>query len=283
MLLAEALFLTSSFGLVVFSALAWAHRPGKFSRLVGGVEGEAHPASGARRRVPARLPSSAVAASALLLFGLLALAGDPALGAFLAACVCLAPRLAARAREALRREAVVSGLEGVCGVMATALRAGQDVMSAVEGSVKYARPPLKRELEELVAEVKLGRSLGEAVENFARKWPSPETRLLAYAVTLAQRMGGQAVPKALLSVTSSVRERLELKHQVRAKTTYQRVSAVVVGAVPLWCLGVMWFLNPGFLGSLLETPGGRACFTVGVALLVVGWLLAYAASRAEEF
>ncbi len=270
------------FGACAFGALGLASRPDPLRRAFGAGEPERR--AGFLRQTEALLRSRkallAAAAGAALAGWVRAGRGCGAAAGGVR--VPAAATGARRLQEKAMRRAVVSGLEGACTVIATALRSGQDLVSALEAAVRYARSPLREELGEVLAGARLGRPLSEVFAEFAGRWPSPETRLLAFAFDLASKLGGSAVPQTRLSVTESVRERFQQEHLVRAKTAYQRISGVIVSLVPVWCLCWMWFLSPGMVGSLLS-PEGRIWLLLGVVLLAAGWAAVYFVMRVEEF
>lgn len=279
------------FGAVAFAALGAASKPDRLRQMLGASEADAEPVQPPASHFPAfterfrflsAVRPGVVAGAVVAVLAGWAVLGNLFAGIVMGLLVPAGSYLARKLREGSMRRAVLSGLEGACTVIATALRSGQELISALEGAVRYARSPLREELSEVLGSVKLGKPLGEAFGDFARRWPSSETKLLAFAFNLASRLGGSAVPKTILSVTTSVRERFEQEHLIRAKTSYQRTSGVIVSIVPLWCLGMMRFLNPGFFSSLFSGEG-RLWLFLGLIFLVAGWAAVYRAVRSEEF
>lgn len=277
-----------AFGAVAFAALGVATRPNKLRHMLGAKESDAEPARLPAPRSPAFAaqhlfavrPGAAAGAVVAVLAGW-AVLGSPVAGLVTGVLVPAGSYLARRLKKESTKRAILSGLEGACTVIATALRSGRELISALEGAVRYAKPPLKEELGDVLGNVKLGKPLGDAFGDFARRWPSPETELLAFAFDLASRLGGSAVPKTILSVTTSVRERFEQEHLIRAKTTYQRISGAIVSLVPLWCIGMMRLLSPGFFTSSFSGEG-RLWLLLGTLFLVAGWIAVYRSVRSEE-
>jgi tight adherence protein B len=89
--------------------------------------------------------------------------------------------------------------------------------------------------------------------------------LATTAIGLGGRTGGE-VARALDRVAATLRERRELRAEVRALATQARASAgVLIVAPPAFAL-LASTVEPGVAGFLLTSPAGLGCLGAGLAL-----------------
>ena len=112
-------------------------------------------------------------------------------------------------------------------------------------------------------------SLGIPFEQAVARWEDEvagdEARLLGATLRMHHRSGG-SLATVLESVASTVRDRVEVAAEVRSLTSQARLSAWVVGSLPI---GFLVFLavvsGPGFL-RVFTTPLGVALLCLGLGL-----------------
>ena len=121
----------------------------------------------------------------------------------------------------------------------------------------------------MASRVELGVPLEASLEQLADEEPCAETHLVVAALAIAADAGGRAAP-AVEAVSATLRERAGAAQEVLAQSVQARLSAVVVGVLPLafatWCLTT----DDRAAAFLLTTPGGWVCAATGLALLVLG-------------
>jgi tight adherence protein B len=150
--------------------------------------------------------------------------------------------------------------------MAAALRAGRSLTAALGEVGDATAAPLGDELGVAVTALRHGAALEHALGAWrAAAGPSPEVALATTAIGLGGRTGGE-VARALDRVAATLRERRELRAEVRALATQARASAgVLIVAPPAFAL-LASTVEPGVAGFLLTSPAGLACLGAGLAL-----------------
>jgi tight adherence protein B len=207
------------------------------------------------------------AAAATVLGGPLLLAG-----AVVAAAV--APVVARRrARTDVRRRRRTQ-LPGALERLATALRAGSSVPTAL-GAVGGGLPaPIGPELAELGRQAEGGRAVAEVLDEWAARHDDAGTRLAASALVLATVVGG-APGRAVDGVAATLRERLDLSDERRALGSQARMSTLVLSVAPLGFALLLGATDGASSRFLLGTPAGWACLVVGLGLDAAGaWWMA---------
>ncbi len=107
--------------------------------------------------------------------------------------------------------------------------------------------------------------MNEALHNLAARVPLTDLRYLVIAV-LIQRESGGNLAEILDSISRLIRARLKLLAQVRVLSAEGRMSAWILGLMPVVMLLVMQAANPKYISVLWTDPvGQRLMWYAGVA------------------
>jgi tight adherence protein B len=216
-----------------------------------------------------------VAATILGLVG--AVAGWEAFGGPLAALAgavigFVAPLAWLRFRVGQRRTAFEQGLPEALDRVTGALRAGYGLEYGFDLVAREGSPPCSEEFGQILQELNLGGDLEEALARLVVRINSEDAHLLATAVAVQRRTGGNLV-EVLGQMGQMLRERERLRRDVRVLTTAPRVSGYVVALLPLLTVLVMYFTSRYYIDTLLSEPIGRLAAAAGAVLVVVGLFL----------
>ncbi|MBK7916114.1 MAG: type II secretion system F family protein [Chloroflexi bacterium] len=110
-------------------------------------------------------------------------------------------------------------------------------------------PPVSREFERVVQEVRLGLGLEEALANMYRRVPSEDLDLIITAVNIQREVGGN-LAEILDTISFTIRERVRIKGEIRTLTAQGRISGWVVGLLPLALSGVLYAINGEYMAQL---------------------------------
>lgn len=203
---------------------------------------------------------------ALVLLGAFALWGWPGAvaGAAGAAGIAVA---APRRRVAMERERLATQAIEAIVVMAAALRAGRSLPQAIVTAYEEALPPARAVLAAAVRSLGAGRPVDDAIEAMVRGLPGDAPGLLRLALRVGRRSGAD-LALLLDRAASALRERRRLTEERRAATAQARLSAAVIGALPIAALAIQ---RDG-LRSLAASRTGALLAGAGLALEGAGAL-----------
>src|SRR5690606_13564075 len=131
--------------------------------------------------------------------------------------------------------------------------------------VDSAREPLQGALQRVRRNVQLGVPLEDAVSEMAELYDQDELRLFALGLRINQRYGGNA-SELLENLIKLIREREQGARQLRAMTGETRVTAWILGALPLAMVGYFLLSNPGYLLSMWQDAHGQLMLIFAFAL-----------------
>jgi tight adherence protein B len=177
-----------------------------------------------------------------------------------------------RTRVSARRSAFEQGLPDALDRITGALRAGYGLEYGFDLVARESSGPCSEEFDQVLQELNLGGDLEEALARVVLRIPSEDARLLATAVAVQRRTGGNLV-EVLGQMGAMLRERDRLRRDVRVITTAPRVSGYVVAMLPVLTTVAMFFTSRYYIETLLSEPLGRLAAGVGLALVVIGLFL----------
>ena len=227
-------------------------------------------ASGVSLRSGEFVVASAIAA---LVFGVLgaALLRSPLLALVVAAIGGAFPTILLRSALKKRAEKLREQLPDVLTIMASSLRAGHSFLQSLDTVAKEIAQPAAAEFQRVVAEVRLGRPVEDALEALAERVGSPDFRWAVIAVNVQREVGGN-LAEILDTVADTLRERAMLRRQIKVLTAEGVLSAWVLGLLPFGIALYMYAVNPSYIGLLFESFYGLVMVGVALGLLVAGVL-----------
>jgi tight adherence protein B len=171
------------------------------------------------------------------------------------------------ARTSARR--VVDGLPALLEDVARGVRAGSSLRQACAETVAAVGGPAAAGLAAAVVAAERGQPLAEAFAAWAATSAAPEERLAAGALALAASAGGPQA-RAVDGVAATLRERRAVTAEVYAQSAQARLSAIVIGVLPV--LFLLWAVatDRRTAAFLVATPGGWACLGAGLGLELAG-------------
>jgi len=150
--------------------------------------------------------------------------------------------------------------------VASAMRAGHSLVAGITTMAREAAEPSHGEWQQVVADEQLGVPLNEAMRPVAERMDSDDMNQVALVASLHHRTGGN-MAEVLERVADSVRERAELRRELRSLTAQARLSRYIVTSLPPCVALVITLLDPGYIGPLFHTTGGVVLVFVAVGLL----------------
>ncbi len=138
-------------------------------------------------------------------------------------------------------------------IVASSLQVGSGLAQGFALLSREMSGPLAEEFSQVLQEVNLGLSMGEALTNMANRVNNDELDLLVTTIIIQTRVGGNLV-QVLRTTGETIRERINLKGEISALTAQQRFSAFVIAILPPFVAGILWLMSPQYMSGLLA-PG----------------------------
>lgn len=196
---------------------------------------------------------------------------EPALFVLLVALGVGAPHAALRFAAYRRLHRLQDQLPDILGVLASSLRAGHSFLQALDAVAKEIGGAGSQEFARVIAEIRLGRPIEDALNDLAARVDSKDFRWAVLAVNIQRSVGGN-LAEVLDTVADTIRERQVVRRQVKALSAEGRLSMMILIALPFLMAGYMAAVNPEYIGLLVTTTIGLVMLAVSSVLLIAGVL-----------
>jgi tight adherence protein B len=198
---------------------------------------------------------------------------NPVIGILLGAGTPFLARLVLAFRTDKRRGKFESQLIDTIQMLIGGLRAGHSVMRSMEAAGLESEAPTSEELRRIVNETRIGKDARLALEETADRMDSEDFRWIAQAIQINREVGGD-LAEVLEQVAGTIRERSEIKGQVRSLSAEGKMSAYVLMAMPIAVAIMLTFVNPGYMDVFVKEPIGITMMVVSLVMFICGgfWL-----------
>jgi tight adherence protein B len=173
-----------------------------------------------------------------------------------------------RARKK-RQKNMAEQLPDVLSILASSLRAGHSFLQALDQVAGEIKDPSAGEFHRVVSDIRLGRSIDDAMIEMADRVGSEDMRWAVMAVNIQRQVGGN-LAEVLDIVANTVRERAYVQRQVRVLSAEGRLSIAILSALPFGIFLYLALMNPEYVAPLFTTMMGRILLTIGLTLMGVG-------------
>lgn len=210
-----------------------------------------------------------VAVASVLAGFLGALFTNPVLGILIGAATPFVIRLILSIRREKRRGKFEAQLIDTIQMLIGGLRAGHSVMRSMEAAGLESEAPTSEELLRIVNETRIGKDPGQALEETAQRMDSEDFGWIGQAIQINREVGGD-LAEVLEQVAGTIRERSEIKGQVRSLSAEGKMSAVVLMGMPVAVAIMLSFINPTYMSVFIEEPIGNIMIAVSAVMFVIG-------------
>ena len=170
-------------------------------------------------------------------------------------------------RLAKFEEQLPEAIDTIC----RSLKAGHAFNSAFTLVGEELADPIATEFRITMEENNLGININEAMQNLAERVPLTDLKFFVVAVLIQRETGGN-LAEILGNISNIIRERFKLRRQIGVMTAEGRLSAKILGAMPIIMLLIMSILNPTYAPLMFNSPTGIYSLKVGAAVMLLGFV-----------
>jgi len=104
------------------------------------------------------------------------------------------------------------------------------------------------------------------------RMPSMDLQLFVTAVNIHKDIGGN-LAESLERLAHMIRERLNIRRQVRVYSAQARLSAIILLLLPIFMAAFFYITTPGYMEELLTSDVGRYGIAFAVIAQITGFLV----------
>ena len=182
------------------------------------------------------------------------------------------PYLYIRRKRRKRQEEFESLLPEAIDLITNALKSGFSLESALSMAAREIPDPVGIEFAVAFEEQNLGVSLGDALSNMEKRVESEDLGLFTTALLIQKKTGGNLV-EILEKIGMTIRERFQLKREVKIFTAHGRLSGFVLVLLPIMLAIIILTISPEYLKVLLEERIGNYLLGGAIIMQIIGILV----------
>ncbi|MEM9312492.1 MAG: type II secretion system F family protein [Pseudomonadota bacterium] len=153
------------------------------------------------------------------------------------------------------------------------LRSGLPVTETLGVVAQEVPGPVGIEFKGIVERIKIGKTMEDSLQETADRLGIPEFNF--FCITLAiQRETGGNLAETLSNLADVLRKRAQMKLKIKAMSSESKASAYIVGSLPFIVFGLIYWINPSYLGTFFTDDrlivtglGGLVWMGIGVAIM----------------
>ena len=201
----------------------------------------------------------------------LILFGSPLIAGMAVLLGGISPYLYVRWRRRRRTRRLEMQLPDAIDMIARAVRAGHPLSAGLGIAAEEAPEPLASEFRMTFEEQKFGLPFEEALLGLGDRIEVMDVKIFLTAILVQREVGGN-LSEILETISETMRDRFNLKRQVRVYTAQGRLSGYTLAALPILVGLVISVINPGYMQTLVHELLGRGLLAGAVTMQLIGFL-----------
>jgi len=194
----------------------------------------------------------------------------PLAGIIAAVVIATGPVAYLNYRYRQRMSAFEHQLPDTLTLLASSLRAGFSLMQGLEAVAQEITDPMRKELQRVFTEVRLGRTIEDALGDAAERMDSNDLRWTVMAIQIQREVGGN-LAVLLDTVADTMVKRERVRRELKALTAEARLSAIVLSLITPLLAFAIWAIQPTYLQPLTHDFFGIMGLIVAGGLCIAGW------------
>jgi tight adherence protein B len=170
------------------------------------------------------------------------------------------------------QRALLEQIPDVMGLICRAVGAGIPFSEALRSVSREVAAPSRQEFVRVVNEVSIGQPLEAALWKLYERVELQEYAFFAVTIGLQAQTGGSLV-ETLQNLQDLVRKRVALSKRGKALAAEARMSAIILGALPVVMCFILQFIRPGFFDFFINTPTGSRLALIAFGMMGTGILV----------
>lgn len=162
-----------------------------------------------------------------------------------------------------------SQLPQALGLLANGLRAGYSFPQAMAVIMKEMEAPIADEFGKVLRENAYGKPMEAALVDFSKRTDDEDLDMFITTLLIQMNVGGD-LAEILDTISSTIRERVKLRGEIRTLTAQNRMSAWVVGIMPFALALLTYKASPDQAFAFINNPIGMIMAIAAAVLMVIG-------------
>ena len=129
--------------------------------------------------------------------------------------------------------------------------------------------PLGSEFRRVVEGEQLGIPIEVCLEQLYDRMPISEVNFFSTVLNIQKSTGGN-LGESLANLSNVLRGRKILREKIKALSAEAKISAIIIGALPIVVMGLVSLMSPDYMLPLFTTPTGQRNLMIGAVMMCMG-------------
>lgn len=172
-----------------------------------------------------------------------------------------------RRRQSKRAKEFADQLPDMLSMLVGSLRAGYGLLHALSVIEDEMPEPMSTEFGRVIRETALGYSLGEALDHLVERIDNDDLALIVTTIHIQNEVGGN-LADVLETISKTIRDRIQLKGEIRAMTAQQRATGSILSGLPFAVGVLLMLINPEYMLGIFQ-PGWPLLIPAGAVVMII--------------
>jgi tight adherence protein B len=182
------------------------------------------------------------------------------------------PKLYLKRRYKKRLKKFNSQLVDTLRTLTSSLRGGLSIEQAIYNVAETSLSPTKEEFEKVAIDLNYGKGFNESMQALQQRINDSDMDLITTVIFIQKDIGGN-LTENLDIIADTIEERIKLKNDLKALTANGRLSALIIGNVPLGLFVLLNLVDASYFDSFFSNSLGMALFGLAIFLDIIGVLV----------
>lgn len=156
-------------------------------------------------------------------------------------------------------------------MMSNAIKSGLSFLQVVQILERELSNPAAQEFGMVLKENRVGVNLNDALQNMTKRVPSSDLFMIVNSVVTLSKQGGN-LSEAFENIAFTIRERRRVTEKIKTLAQAGLTQATILSSMPFVMFGILYSMQPEYMGLLLTTRLGNALLAGMMILIVAGAL-----------
>lgn len=158
-------------------------------------------------------------------------------------------------------------LPDMLSLLTGSLRAGYGLLHACRVVQQEMPQPISTEFSRVVKETSLGISLPQALDHMVDRVKNDDMEMMVTAIHIQNEVGG-SLAEVLEVITHTIRERIELRGEIRSMTAQQRMTGWMLSLLPVGVGTALMMISPDYMMEIFQ-PGWPILIPIGAVIMII--------------
>lgn len=171
-----------------------------------------------------------------------------------------------------RQKKFVQNFADAMDIIVRGVRTGLPLNDCLKIIAHEAPDPVGSEFLRVVEGEQVGVPLEVCLERMYERMPTSEVNFFSTVLNIQKTTGGN-LGESLANLSNVLRGRKLLREKIKALSAEAKMSAIIIGCLPLVVMGLVTIASPDYMTELYTTPTGHRNMMIGAGMMVLGTLM----------